>query len=151
MKGESMKTKKGASKSPPDDQIKPLNVEKEKDSPRIFNMVKRNSNNPKGRRRFIKNLAGASGITAIASIFSKCKFSEFDVLAGDDQCTCHVVCTCDSEGKDTSNYETEWKSQYYGQECTCDTVCTCNTVCTCDTVGGGGGGGGGGSHYWYPN
>ena len=128
----------------PDYEIK-LVEEEEDDPPRIFRLVKRTSSNSGGRRRFLKEMAGAIGITAIAGILSECD-SELDIVADDEKCKCHVVCTCDGEGKgiagyqitDASKFAASWESkktrEMSGVVCVCDTVCTCDTVCVCNTV-----------------
>lgn len=124
----------------PDDQVKSLDPVSAAEEPKIFNMVRRGDANPQKRRQFIKNLAGAAGITALAGVLTECKRSEYMIRSDDDECTCHAMCTCDTVGDSSSSM---WESRYNGTVCICDTVCSCNTVCTCNTQGG--------NTYWYPN
>ncbi len=135
-----MKGRKLHIKNPVDDQIKPVKEKKEDEIPQIFQVVKRTNKKQAERRRFFKSMIGVTGLAAIADILTGCE-SDYSITGSASQCTCHVVCSCDTEGLDSE--DSEWEVQYSG------VVCTCNKVCTCDTVSTGGGGSSCG--YWYPN
>jgi hypothetical protein len=74
-----------------------------------------------------------------------CERSKIEIFTNKvGKCTCHVVCTCDT---DTPDNDATWERTTTGSVCTCDIVCTCNTVCTCNSQGSSGSGSG--SSYWY--
>jgi hypothetical protein len=129
-------------KNAPDHRVRRVEDPSE-EAPAVFKMVKRSPVKPSSRRKFIRKVAGAAGVAAVGKLVTGCKSSVYGVEANEDTCTCHVVCSCDAEGKDASRYD----NVYTEGVCTCNTVCTCHTVCTCNSEGGGGGG----STYWYPN
>jgi hypothetical protein len=146
------KKKKGEKKieNTPDHRIRRVEDGSE-EAPRIFKMVKRSRVRPKSRRTFIQRLAGAAGVAAAGKMLTGCG-SSYSVDTKDDTCTCHVVCSCDTEGPNASKNANTYSSTWEGTVCTCDTVCTCNSVCTCNTVCTcDSQGGGGTTSYWYPN
>jgi len=140
--------------SPPDHRIRPVEDGKKDEPPKIFKIVKRISVTSEGRREFLKKIAGAAGVTAVADILAGCDGSDYVVNSDGHQCTCHVVCACDTVGDKSDKYGTKWGHEWEGTVCTCDAVCTCNTVCTCHSVctcDSEGGDDGYVYHYWYPN
>ncbi len=128
------------------------------DKPEIFGLVIRGMAKTPSRREFIKKIGAAAGVSALGAALLGCG-SEYDINSANGDCTCHVVCGCDTQklGDSQSTRDAEHVTQMDGEVCTCNTVCTCNLVCTCDTVcncDSEGGGGGGGSYYYtyyYPN
>jgi hypothetical protein len=144
----------------PDDSIKPVKGSSS-DPPEIYKINKRGKS--LGRKEFIISAASMAGLAALGTLLKGCEKSEFDIISEGDNCTCHAVCTCNSESddEDKNNAGHEYTSQFNQyQQCTCDTVCTCNTVCTCDVQCScdSHSSGGGGSYYytyyytyWYPN
>lgn len=145
------KDNKKEEKIPPDFTIKSV-PENDDEEAQIFKIAKRGIGKAGNRRSFLNKatnaFVGLTGLSAIGSIFSSCEDTAKVTIREDGQeCTCHVVCTCDVDDDDHT-YESEYDSTYNGSDCTCDTVCYCNTVCTCNTEGGSSGGG---STYWYPN
>jgi hypothetical protein len=139
-----MKSKK-LIKNPVDDRIKPLKSDKEDEVPQVFQVAKRTNKKQTERRRFLKNMAGIAGMVTIADILTGCD-SDYSITSNASQCTCHVVCTCDTESLEGD--DSQWEAEYSGGVCTCNTVCTCDTVCTCNTEGGSSCSSCG---YWYPN
>jgi hypothetical protein len=96
------------------------------------------------RRAFMARVLGAAAVTALGGAAAGgCGSSDYQLRTNDaGQCTCHVVCTCDTVRGSGDRRESQYS----------DTgACTCNTVCTCNSQGSSGGGGGGGSTYYYPN
>lgn len=139
------KKERGTGKQPPDHTIH--NIDSNEEAPEIYMIVQGQSG--KGRRRFFKNIAGAIGTLSVARLLTSCDNSDYTVRSENGQCTCHVVCSCDSED---GEQEREYDSTYQGGTCTCNTVCTCDSVCTCNSEGGGSCSGcGGGGTYYYPN
>jgi hypothetical protein len=145
----------------PDDSLFPV-VDDKDEKPEIYKISKRGLSI--NRKDFIKAASGLAGLAALGSLLQSCEESELDIEKSGKNCTCHVVCTCNTDpGDSEDNHEigNNMESWYDSRQvCQCDTVCTCNTVCTCDTVcscnSDSGGGGGGGSYYytysyWYPN
>ena len=144
-------------KSNTDYKIKKIEEEGADDIPRVFKIAIRGNKILKSNRRgFLKSsAAGVSGLLSLQALLSGCQEeSEIELRCDDENCTCHVVCTCDTVNDDDKKLkDVTWTSEYDQTVCTCDLVCTCNTVCTCDvvntctcdTVSSGGG------SYWYPN
>lgn len=137
----------------PDYQLKPI---KEKDSgekPRIFKIMKRNTEGKSGRRFFLQNVSGAVGLASLGQFLESCE-SDYSITGDGQNCTCHVECTCDAEtDKEKPKRSSIKTSKYHGTTCTCDLVCTCDMVCTCDslcTCETHKKEGGYGTHYWYP-
>jgi hypothetical protein len=129
-----------------DEKTAPVSGNDATDGPRVLRCAR--VGEAPSRRAILRGAGGAAilgGATALGC--SNLGSSELDIrLDPDGNCTCHVVCTCDT---DKGGAGSHWSAEYDSEgHCTCDTVCTCNTVCTCDSEGGGGGGG---SSYWYPN
>lgn len=143
-------------KPSPDDSINSFGAEPD-EAPEIFGIHIRGRN--VDRAGFLKSAASLTGLAALGSVLKSCEESEYDIVKKNDNCSCHVVCTCNSEIKNGEKYEkgSTFISTYdINKKCICDTICTCNTICTCDSVCGcnSDGGGGGGSYsytYWYPN
>lgn len=135
-------------KSSTDFKLKKIENEGKEEPPRLFKVARRG--NPKvanDRREFLKDAAAGVGVfLGLGSILSGCeKDADIEIWTDDENCTCHVVCTCDTVDDDN---KATWESEFNGVVCSCDLVCTCNTVstCGCNTHSGGGGG-----SYWYPN
>jgi hypothetical protein len=136
----------------PDDSLKPVN-KGNGDPPEIYKISKRG--NSLDRKDFFKSAASVAGLAALGTILNSCQESKLDIERDGDNCTCHAVCACNTEGVDESSTKGAKNESLYDSHniCTCDMVCTCNTVCSCDTVctcNSQGGGGGGGGSYWYP-
>lgn len=126
----------------PDDRLKQQDLNGEDSPPVIFKMIKKEQAEDKSRRNFLKNLAtGTIGLAGAAAAVTSvaCKESAYMVHGDGHNCTCHVVCTCDTVSGVQSTMDSYWDGQ----------VCTCNTVCVCDTVGSSDSGGS--DTYWYPN
>ena len=120
----------------PNYEIRPIEDE-EAESPQIFAIAKRSSSKLEGRRHFLKDLAGAVGISAITGMLSGCdEGMEYDITASHDKCLCRVVCACDTEKDSNGLRETRQTISKFqdGETCTCDGVCSCEEVCTCDEV-----------------
>jgi hypothetical protein len=150
----------GANNPHHDDSLNPIQNNDE-DQPEIYKISRRGKS--LNRKEFIKTAAGLAGLAALGSLLQGCTETELDIVKSQGNCTCHAVCTCnseveDEEKRDTGNEYFSFYDEY--QNCTCDTVCTCDSVCTCDTVkecdcdsdtGGSYYGGGYYYTYWYPN
>jgi hypothetical protein len=143
----------------PDDSLNPVN-DTDENQPEIYKISKRGIS--LNRKEFLKSAAGLAGLAALGSLLKGCTESDLDIGTSQGNCTCHAVCTCNSEVEEGERRDTG--NEYYSQldqhqNCTCDTVCTCDSVCTCDTVKlcdcdsdtGGSYYGGGYYTYWYPN
>ena len=103
------------------------------------------------RREFMtdaaKTFVGLAGISLLTQLLTSCEKQEIRIENDGENCTCHVVCNCDTEGASKKSTK---QGQWENNTCTCNTVCTCDTVCTCNSEGGGGGGGYS-YYYYYPN
>jgi hypothetical protein len=141
----------------PDDIIKPVTETKD-ENPRIYSISKRGKS--LNRKNFVKSAASVAGLAALGNLLKSCEESELDIVKKAENCTCHAVCTCNTDWEEGKKYDkgNTFESRFDNKlKCTCDTVCTCNSVCscnsvcTCDTEGSGGGGGGTYYYtYWYP-
>jgi hypothetical protein len=114
--------------------------------PRILKAVITRKQPQSSRRDFFRQaLAGAATAATAASVgvaASGCGGSAYDIQVDDkDQCRCHAVCVCDSQGEKGRTME----ARYEGAQCTCDLVCVCESVCNCNSEGGSSGG-----TYYYP-
>jgi hypothetical protein len=142
-----------------DDSLRPVE-ESDSEEPEIFMISKRSSS--LDRKSFIKSAAAIGGLAALGSLMSGCEESELEIENDGKNCTCHAVCSCNTDTWEDDRKKNYEKGNTFGtrydinKNCTCNTVCTCNSVCTCDSVcscdtEGGGGGGGYYYTYWYPN
>lgn len=91
-----------------------------------------------GRRKFI--------VASMVAVAEGCD-SAMSIQTENGYCTCHAVCSCDTDNANTGN-ESVRREERNGDGvctcntvCSCDSVCTCNSVCSCESVGGG--------SYWY--
>lgn len=161
MKKEKLKLKKDSIQNDvninlnPNDSLNPIKEDRN-EQPEIYKIFKRGKSI--NRKDFIKNSAVLGGLAALGNLLQNCKESELDIETNGKNCTCHVVCTCNSEQEteytgDNKKTGDQYVSYYdINQNCSCDTVCTCNSVCSCNTVCNcDSHGDSGGGTYWYPN
>ncbi len=121
--------------APHDELIKLVAEGADDEAPRIFNIAARGLGGTTERREFLRKLAGAAGLSAIAALLPGCENSDYAITADKNGCcTCHAVCACDVEADSPSHYGSKRDTTYIGGNCTCNTVCTCQSVCTCHTV-----------------
>ncbi len=140
-----------------------LNLSSSEDNcekPEIYKIV--NKNKSINRKDFIKMSAAIGGLAVLNGLLQSCdEESSLDIEIDGKNCTCHVVCVCNTvvEGGDMSYKKGNSYISKYNQQglCTCDTVCTCNSICSCDSVCSCDSHSesyyysGGSYTYWYPN
>ncbi len=139
-----------------DDSLKTLS-DKTEEPPKIYKIGKRGLSID--RKDFLKSIATLGGLAALGNTLQSCEESYLDIQNDGKTCTCHAVCTCNTDWDNKMSDSGNSFSSIYdvNNTCTCDTVCTCNSVCSCDLVcscdteGGGTYYGGGYYTYWYPN
>jgi len=81
--------------------------------PKIFQITELHETAEYSRRKFLKKALNTAAATGLLSAVGCAEESEFDIITNPEGgCSCHVVCTCDSEETSSGGYSYSYSYWY---------------------------------------